>query len=329
MTDLADGVLGDIRVVVVCGGRSAEAEVSLATGRMVAEALRRSGAAARVTEPDATLIDLLRSGEADVVFPALHGPLGEDGCLQGVLEFYGVPYVGSGVRASACANDKITAKRLFRDAGLPVARDVTACRGETVADVAARVHAAIGDDVVVKPVRQGSAIGVGFARNPRELAEALEVAFGYGGDVLIEERVAGSEITAGVLDLGDPRPLPLIDIRTPPGAWYDYAHRYTPGLSEHVIPAPLPPAVYQQVQQAAVAAHRVLGCRHLSRADFVAGADGRIALLEVNTMPGMTPTSLYPDAARHFGYPFQDLVTAFVRDALAARDASPAPVPGA
>jgi D-alanine-D-alanine ligase len=313
---MGDGLDG-IRVAVCCGGGSAEAEVSRVTGRMVTEALERCGAKVTVTEPDGALTDLLRSGAADVVFPALHGPLGEDGCLQGVLEYHNVPYVGSGVRASACANDKIIAKRLFRDAGLPVARDVVLSRRESTSDAVDRVLAAVGDDVVVKPARQGSAIGVSFARGPGEIAAAMDRAFALDADLLVEERVEGSEITAGVIDLGDPQPLPLIDIRTPADSWYDYQHRYTPGLSEHIIPAPLPADVYVRVQETAVAAHSVIGCRHLSRVDFVVSAAGRIALLEVNTMPGMTPTSLYPDAARHAGHTFDALVSAFVLDALA------------
>ena len=147
---------------------------------------------------------------------------------------------------------------------------------------------------------------------------ALTEGFRYGREVLVEERIEGSEITAGILDLGTPEPFPLIEIRTPAGAWYDYAHRYTAGLSEHVIPATLPAGAYRAVQETAVAAHRVLGCRHLSRADFAVTADGRIALLEVNTMPGMTPSSLYPDAARSAGYSFEALARVLVRQALAA-----------
>jgi D-alanine-D-alanine ligase len=325
MDQLPDGV----QIAVCCGGTAAEAEVSLVTGRMVAEALERCGAKVTVVEPDGSLADLLRGGGADVVFPALHGPLGEDGCLQGLLEFYHVPYVGSGVAASACANDKIIAKRLFRDVGLPVARDVVVRQDER--DAVARVRAELGADTVVKPPRQGSAIGVRFAHGPDELAAALEAAFGFGPDVLVEEFVTGSEVTAGVLDLAAddaPLALPLIDIRTPEGSWYDYAHRYTAGLSQHVIPAPLPSEVYASVQQTALAAHEVLGCRHLSRADFVVTRSGRIVLLEVNTMPGMTPTSLYPDAARHAGYPFDTLVATLVADALGRARTEPASRPG-
>ncbi|MDR0345082.1 MAG: D-alanine--D-alanine ligase [Nocardiopsaceae bacterium] len=311
------GSLDGVKVVVVCGGTSAEAEVSLVTGQMVAEALERCGAMVRTVQPDGTLIDALRAGDADVVFPALHGPLGEDGCLQGLLEYHGVPYAGSGVRASACANDKITAKRIFRDAGLPLAADLVVSQAGDRAEAVKRVQEALGEDVVVKPACQGSAIGVSFARGPEELAAALAAALEFGDDVLVEERIQGGEITAGVLDLGgSPGPLPLIDIRTPAETWYDYQHRYTAGLSEHVIPAPLPESVYRLVQETAVSAHQVLGCRHLSRVDFVVSPAGRVALLEVNTMPGMTPTSLYPDAARHAGYSFDDLVSAFIRDAL-------------
>ncbi len=308
--------LDGVRIAVCCGGTSAEAEVSLVTGRMVAEALERLGAKVAVVQPDATLVGLLRAGEVDVVFPALHGPIGEDGCLQGLLEYHRVPYVGSGVCASACANDKIIAKRLFRDAGLPVARDVVVRRIEARDGAVERVMAAVGGDVVVKPARQGSAIGVSFANGPQAIAAAMEKAFALGDDVLVEERIDGSEITAGVFDVGGPQALPLIDVRTPAGSWYDYQHRYTAGLSRHVIPAPLPGEVYRAVQETAVAAHVVLGCRHLSRADFVVSGTGQIALLEVNTLPGMTPTSLYPDAAQHAGHTFDALVAAFVQDAL-------------
>lgn len=314
-----DESLNGVRVAVCCGGTSSEREVSQTSGRMVADALERCGAKVTVVEPDGSLVDLLRLGEADVVFPALHGPLGEDGCLQGLLEYHRVPYVGSGVAASACANDKIIAKRMFRDAGLPVAGDVTIARGTPAAEAAGLVRAKLGGEVVVKPSRQGSGLGVAFAATPAELGKALASASEFGDDVLVEEWVRGSEITAGILDLGTPQALPVIDIRTPAGTWYDYAHRYTAGLSEHIIPAPLPPEVYAAVQEAAVAAHVVLGCRHMSRSDFVVTGSGRVVLLELNTIPGMTPTSLYPDAARHAGYPFERLVSLMVADALLAR----------
>lgn len=308
--------LEGVRVGVVCGGFSAEAEVSRSSGAMVASALRNCGAACTVLEPSPALVRLIENHEVDVIFPALHGPLGEDGRLQGFLEFFGMPYVGSGVRASACANDKVVAKSLFRDAGLPVAREFVLDREREQRESLTSAIAAFGPSVVVKPVREGSAVGVSFADNVEEVLAAAEGERSLGRQVLIEERVYGHEVTAGVLDVAGPQPLPIVQIEVPTGAWYDYEHRYTPGLSTHRVPAPLPDKVYRAVEEIAVGAHRVLGCRHLSRADFIVGHDGRIVLLEVNTMPGMTPTSLYPDAARHAGHSFEQLVASFVRDAL-------------
>jgi D-alanine-D-alanine ligase len=310
------------RVAVVCGGPAAEREVSLASGREVAAALRASFDDVTVHEPGLQLAVELMGGSIDVVFPALHGPLGEDGSIQGMLEVAGVPYVGSGVAASACAMDKVLAKRLFRDAGLPLAREVVIERHEA-AGAAARVRAALPGRVAVKPATQGSALGVAFAETGDQLEAALDDAFRFDEKVLVEEFVVGSEITVGILEAPEPQPFPVIDIRTPGDSWYDFEHRYAAGLSEHVIPAPLPPDVYASVQELAVHAHVTLGCRDLSRVDFVVEPGGRIVLLEVNTLPGMTPTSLYPDGAQAAGISFEQLVEQLVRRALSrapARD---------
>jgi D-alanine-D-alanine ligase len=303
------------RVAVVCGGPAAEREVSLASGREVANALRASFADVSVHEPDLHLAEELLRGAIDVVFPALHGPLGEDGSIQGMLEVAGVPYVGSGVAASACAIDKVIAKRLFRDAGLPLAREVVVDRGDAAEGVT-RVRELLEGRVAVKPASQGSAVGVAFAETDDELARAFEDAFRFDERVLVEEFVVGSEITVGILDSPEPFAFPVIDIRTPGDSWYDFEHRYTVGLSEHVIPAPLPPDVYAAVQDLAVRAHVTLGCRDLSRVDFVVEPGGRTVLLEVNTLPGMTPTSLYPDGAQAAGISFEQLVEQLVRRAL-------------
>jgi D-alanine-D-alanine ligase len=302
-------------VAVVCGGPAAEREVSLTSGREVANALRASFANVTVHEPDLDLAEELNRGSIDVVFPALHGPLGEDGSIQGMFEVAGVPYVGSGVAASACAIDKVIAKRLFRDAGLPLAREVVVERGDA-ADAAAHVRERLDGRVAVKPASQGSAVGVAFAETDDDLAAALERAFRFDERVLVEEFVVGSEITVGILESPDPWAFPVIDIRTPGDSWYDFEHRYTVGLSEHVIPAPLPPDVYAAVQDLSVRAHVTLGCRDLSRVDFVVEPGGRVVLLEVNTLPGMTPTSLYPDGARAAGISFEQLVEQLVRRAL-------------
>jgi D-alanine-D-alanine ligase len=311
------------RVAVVCGGPAAEREVSLASGREVAQALRATFADVSVHEPDLHLASELLSGSIDVVFPALHGPLGEDGSIQGMLEVAGVPYVGSGVAASACAIDKVIAKRLFRDAGLPLAREVVVDRADAASGVE-RVRELLDGRVAVKPASQGSAVGVAFAETDDELARALAQAFEFDPRVLVEEYVVGSEITVGILESPSPEPFPVIDIRTPGDSWYDFEHRYTVGLSEHVIPAPLPPDVYDAVQDLAVRAHVTLGCRDLSRVDFVVEPGGRTVLLEVNTLPGMTPTSLYPDGAQAAGVPFEQLVEKLVRRALARGRRAPA-----
>jgi D-alanine-D-alanine ligase len=319
---MADPSPESARVAVVCGGPAAEREVSLASGREVAAALRATFADVSEHEPDLHLADRLLRGEIDVVFPALHGPLGEDGSIQGMLEVAGVPYVGSGVAASACAIDKVIAKRLFRDAALPLAREVVVERAHADG-AAARVRELLPGRVAVKPASQGSAVGVAFAETDAELVDALAEAFRYDERVLVEEFVVGSEITVGILESPDPEPFPVIDIRTPGESWYDFEHRYTVGLSEHVIPAPLPPDVYAAVQDLAVRAHTTLGCRDLSRVDFVVEPGGRTVLLEVNTLPGMTPTSLYPDGARAAGVSFEELVARLVLRALSrgrARD---------
>jgi D-alanine-D-alanine ligase len=174
----------------------------------------------------------------------------------------------------------------------------------------------------VKPGSQGSAVGVAFAETDADLEAALASAFEFDERVLVEEYVVGSEITVGILEQPDPQAFPVIDIRTPGDSWYDFEHRYGVGLSEHVIPAPLPPDVYAAVQEYAVRAHVTLGCRDLSRVDFIVQPDDRVVLLEVNTLPGMTPTSLYPDGARAAGVEFEQLVAGLVRRALARGDRS-------
>jgi D-alanine-D-alanine ligase len=313
----------DARVAVVCGGPAAEREVSLTSGREVANALRASFDEVTLHEPDLHLAEELLQGQIDVVFPALHGPLGEDGSIQGLLEVAGVPYVGSGVAGSACAMDKVIAKRLFRDAGLPLAREVVVERAQAEG-AAARVREELPGRVAVKPATQGSALGVAFAESDAEVATAIDAAFRFDEKVLVEEFVSGAEITVGILESPEPWAFPVIDIRTPGDSWYDYEHRYAQGLSEHVIPAPLPPDIYASVQELSVRAHVTLGCRDLSRVDFVVEPNGRIALLEVNTLPGMTPTSLYPDGAQAAGIPFEQLVERLVRRALERGHGGPA-----
>lgn len=314
--------LAEARVAVLMGGPSAEADVSRVSAAGVAEALRGQCAAVRSFELDAGCPAALEAWRPDVVFPALHGPPGEDGTVQGLLTLLGLPYVGSGVHASAVAMDKALAKQVFRAAGLPLAAEVLVHREEPRRAAIRRIGEALGTHVVVKPTRQGSALGVALVDDEAGLETALDAALELDGTVLIEERILGREITVGVLDASDAeghiehRAHPVIEIATPEGTWYDFEHRYTAGESDHIVPARLPAPVLEEVQRIALTAHARLGCRDLSRADFVVG-DDRIVLLEVNTLPGMTPTSLYPDGAAALGIDFPALIARLVTNALA------------
>ncbi|MCH7824505.1 MAG: D-alanine--D-alanine ligase [Acidobacteria bacterium] len=307
-------------VAVVCGGPSAEAEVSRVSGRCVAEALRATYFNVSLLEQEEFVDGGFGALFADVVFPALHGPPGEDGTFQGFLDVMGLPYVGCDVPSSACAMDKVIAKQLFRSRDLPVADDVVVYEREGAEAGAQRVVDTLGQDVVIKPSSQGSALGIVFGKDVDDLAPAIEQAFAFDDRVLIERRIEGKEITVAILERdGDPEALPVVEITTPAGSWYDYEHRYTPGLSDHIMPAPLSDQQYLRTQEVAVLAFETLGCRDLSRADFMVPEEGEPILLELNTMPGMTPTSLFPDAAREAGISFEELTALLIERAVARR----------
>ena len=310
---------------MLAGGSSAEAEVSQSSAAGVATALRERGHRVDVVEVDDGLIDKLRALAPDVVFPMLHGPPGEDGTVQGLLAMLGLPFVGGGVLGCAVAMDKHVAKALFRAEGLTVADDILIAAGSDPAEAADRVHARLGSRVVVKPLRQGSALGLTPLPNGGDLVAPLREALAFGDGVLVERYVLGKEITVGVLDEhgSEAVALPVIEIAVAEGEWYDYRNRYTPGRSEHRVPN-LAPAELEALQRMALRAHRCLGLRDLSRADFVVGdapAGGRTprmeaVLLEVNALPGMTPTSLYPDACRSLGLDFGELAERLAESAL-------------
>ncbi|NOX52733.1 MAG: D-alanine--D-alanine ligase [Gammaproteobacteria bacterium] len=308
-----------LNVAVLKGGRSAEAEVSRKSADQVVAALRAKQHTATAIELDLNCAAMLIALKPDVVFPALHGPEGEDGTAQGFLELLGFSYVGSGVHGSAVAMDKSVAKSLFQRNGLPVAEDIIVTPAQNTAKeldrVVEEVLTTLGPAVVIKPLSQGSAIGVTPLPNGGNIAEALSNALQFG-TCMVEAFVVGKEITVGVLEVGQTLvPHPVIEIITASGQWYDYENRYTLGSSEHVIPARLEPCVIDKLQQIALVAHRILDLRDLSRADFIVSDSGEITLLEVNTLPGMTPTSLYPDGAKYLGYDFPTLIDHLVRQA--------------
>jgi D-alanine-D-alanine ligase len=298
-------------VAVLMGGWSAEREVSLRSGKACADALVRLGH--RVTRIDVgrDIATVLATVEPDVALNVLHGRPGEDGTLQGILEILAVPYSHSGVLASAVAMQKDVAKTLLGAAGVPVPEGVLASRFEV-----AKRHI-LPPPYVIKPLAEGSSVGVfivsaDHAHPPQELTRAD---WSFGEQVIVENYIAGKELTCAVM--GD-EALGVIEI-VPMVKFYDYEAKYAPGGSKHLLPAPISPFVYQQVRRLALAAHRALGCRGVSRADFryddrVEGAGG-LFCLEVNTQPGMTETSLVPELAAHAGITFDELVRWMVEDA--------------
>ena len=304
-----------LTVAVLAGGDSPEAEVSRSSAAGVVAALKKRGHRPHTVEAGADLVRELQANRPDVVFPMLHGPPGEDGTVQGLLAMLGFPFVGSDVQGCAVAMDKHVAKALFRAEGLPVAEDVLVAADAEPEAAACAVQAALGDRVAIKPRRQGSALGLTPLPDGGDLVEPLRAALAFGDGVLVERFTPGREITVGVLhEHGQPAmALPVIEIAVAEGEWYDYRNRYTPGRSEHRAPT-LPAVQLADLQALAVRAHHCLGLRDLSRADFIVG--NAICLLEVNALPGMTPTSLYPDACRTHGIDFEELADRLVRSAV-------------
>ena len=302
---------GAIQVAVLLGGISAEREVSLSSGRQVMAALATAGFEVMAVEVGADLGAVIAAlspapglpsaRRPDVVFNALHGRYGEDGVIQGLLDWLQIPYTHSGVRASALAMDKVAAKAVFAAAGLPVAAG-------RVVDVASLEHAdPMPRPYVVKPLNEGSSVGVSILREGDNRRAAIARDWCYGPGAMVEEFVPGRELTVGVLE---DRALSVTEI-VAEHAFYDYESKYAVGGSRHVLPAPVDAAAAEQAMAIALAAHRALGCRGATRADFryddTAGEPGRLVLLEVNTQPGLTPTSLLPEQAALCGIDFPAL----------------------
>ena len=309
-----------LKVAIVSGGTSLEASVSRSSAAGVERALLRHYPSTKNFELTSTLIEALQDFQPNVVFPVLHGPPGEDGTFQGLLEMMQLPYVGSDVHASALAMDKIAAKGLFANFGLPLAKQYILNRDQFQAQQIDACLAELGLSVVVKPVSQGSALGVTRTEGRQALSQAVADAFEQNARLLIEERIFGREVTVGVLERQhDLEAFPVIEILTPDNTWYDFDHRYTPGASTHVMPAELPDTLSLALQKAAVVAHRALGCRDLSRTDFIVDQNLRFVVLEVNSLPGMTATSLYPEGAQGLGLAFDELLIELVERAYRRR----------
>lgn len=292
-------------VGVLFGGFSAERDISRLTGSAVCQALRERGYTVRAIEvaPDGAWIGRLR--EVDVAFIALHGKFGEDGTVQGVLELLGVPYTGSGVLASALAMNKPMAKRIWQVYGLPTPAWQVVEQGGScqVRDLTY--------PLVVKPSSEGSSVGVGIVHSGEQLQKALAEAFRYDTQALVEAYIPGQEVTVGILG---GQALAAMEVIAK-GEFHSYEVKYTPGREEFVLPAPLPPAVYQRVLDLALAAARALGCTGYSRVDTRVTAQGEVFLLEVNSLPGLTALSYLPRIAAHAGLSYADLIEAILQQA--------------
>ncbi len=311
-----------LKVIVLMGGKSAEREISLSSGMMVLEALRSRGHDAYPVEitqkgiwlnperaPHGHLSSLTSWGEAlgeraDIIFIALHGPSGEDGTVQGLLETMGIPYTGSGVLASALGMDKRRSRVLFAAEGLKVP-PFLALERKPGSNHAYPGIEEFGMPLVVKPNNYGSSLGISIVHRKDGLPEALERAFVYSAQILIEKYLEGTEITVPLLGNHEAQALPVVEI-VPPGQFFDYQAKYD-GSTQEVCPARIDPSLFREAQSVALAAYKILGCRGFARADMII-SKGEIYLLEVNTIPGLTYQSLLPKAARVMGMEFPDFI---------------------
>lgn len=329
-------------VAVLMGGMSSEHEVSMASGAKVLGSLDQEKY--RVTpviiskdglwrfseEPPRDMFDAvpcLKRLHVDCAFIALHGAFGEDGRLQGMLDLLGIPYTSSGCAASALAIDKIRSKAIVRDAGIRVANhlavDLATWRAESEA-ILRQVADRIGFPCVAKSPLQGSSMGMAIPQNPEAFRSGMEDVFKYGDMAMIEQFIAGTEVTCAVLDVDRkraPRALPVTEIRPISSSYFDYYAKYTPGASLEITPAEIAPELAAQVQDMAVRAHAVVGCSIWSRSDMIIDAKGPV-WIEVNTVPGLTPTSLFPQAAAAVGISYAQLLDLFVEAAMAKRNSA-------
>ncbi len=322
-----------IRIAVLMGGRSSEHEISLASARSVLDALDpgryepvtveigRDGRWELGTGEDGTVAETLpvptdkvpaTLGEVDVVIPVLHGPFGEDGTVQGLLELAGVPYVGAGVLGSALAMDKDVFKAVMRDRGVPVTRNITLRRGQAPENP-------FGYPVFVKPARLGSSVGISKVASEDELAPAVELAFRHDEKVLVEEFVAGVEVECGVLGNDEPiasLPGEIVSHGFGGADWYDYSAKYDEGGMDLIVPPRLPPETIERVQELAVRSFVAGECEGMARVDFFVREDGEVLLNELNTIPGFTATSVYAKLFEASGIPYAELVDRLVQLAL-------------
>jgi len=302
--------MSKVRVAVVMGGTSAEREVSIETGRCVMNALGTLGHTAQSLDFDANFVDALREIRPDVVFNALHGTGGEDGTIQGILEWLGIPYTGSDLTSCAIAMDKHLAKKLLAAEGLPTpAWDTFDLSGGTLP----LLPGSLNLPLVVKPRASGSSAGVSIVRTHEEWTRAMIELASRTTQILAEEYIAGREFGVGIL--GE-EALPVVEIIATSDEFYSYDAKYKPGGSRHIVPAPIDDDLTSRLQMLALSMHRMIGLRDYSRTDFILTKEGRPYILEINALPGLTPMSLFPDVARVAGISFDALIERLIQFAL-------------
>lgn len=296
-----------LRVAVLMGGNSPEHQISMISGREVVKNLDKKKyqivsviIPREENEGMGALIEKLK--KADVVFIAMHGPYGEDGTMQGFLDLIGVPYTGSGVLASALGMDKISSRKLFTQEGLNIPNYLLVQKGDSPDSILSQLKLPL----FVKPRAQGSSVGVSKVKLKKDLKKALKTAFSYGDEIIVEEFLAGTEVTCAVLGNSKPQALPLVEI-VPKKEFFDLEAKYDPNLTDEIVPARLSPALTKKAQKAALAAYKALGCRGFGRIDMII-SKGKAFVLEVNTIPGLTPVSLFPKAAIAAGLTYPKLL---------------------
>jgi D-alanine-D-alanine ligase len=298
--------LKKLRIGVIMGGLSSEREISLLTGRSIVKTLKANGHRVAAIDLNTRSLKKVINAGIDVAIIALHGTYGEDGVIQGILEFLGIPYTGSGVLASALGMNKIMSKQVFDSNGIPNAK------WTVINSVKEAGNIKIPYPLVFKPSEEGSAVGVVIVKSKKDAAAAYKKAAKYGKTVLVEKYIKGVEISVPVL--GDDRVLPIIEI-VPANEFYDYDAKYTAGKSSHIIPARISKKAYKKAGEIALKVHKCLMCRDLSRTDIIVSGSG-MYVLETNTLPGMTDLSLYPEAAKAAGISFYELLMIFVKNAV-------------
>ncbi len=303
------------KVAVLMGGISEEREISLKTGNAVLSALNKKGYITKSIDTKYDFIDELKLFNPDIAFIALHGPYGEDGTVQGLLEILNIPYCGCDVLSSAVAMNKIYTKKILYCDNLPTADFKVLNHIEYEKNKEETIKSLYNNfklPFVIKAPRQGSSIGIYFVKNKNEIKDSIEKALKFDDRILIEKFIEGKEYTAAVIGDDYPKALPVIEIISLTGV-YDYKAKYTKGLSEHIVPADLSKELTEEIKSLALKAYNSIGCKNFARVDFIVDKKNKPYILEINTIPGMTETSLLPDAARASGITFEDLIDYFIK----------------